>query len=243
MKHNADIVLLGSTLSSDRVVSEHNGDPVSFPAGVVVVRTSTDGLSVDHGDGVPMGVSLGRSLTDKNKVSVLRAGNQVPVRVTDDFASLVVGDLTFTAKEAGPDGNNITITLADELSDGSADVSVDGNNILIEIEAGVTTADAIASAIEGDEDADALVGVEVAMGQGSETQAAAAIDNLEDGGAPWLVIGGKISVADDTGMAVPPDHADAEELNGIILSQRKTGLDPITKETFGVVLVDFSGGV
>lgn len=96
-------------------------------------------------------------------------------------ATIKIGDLTFTAKTAGDDGNDITIAFEDSLSDGTASATVVGSAISVAIEAGVTPASAIAAAIAGSTPANALVAVAVDVGDESDPQAAQAATNLAGG--------------------------------------------------------------
>jgi hypothetical protein len=86
--HESDHVLLGTTQSTFREgVSCYDDDPATFPAGTVVRLKSTGALSVTKNDGNYLGISLGKPLSDANKVSVLKAGSRVPILLTDDSAS------------------------------------------------------------------------------------------------------------------------------------------------------------
>ncbi len=88
------------------------------------------------------------------------------------YASLKIEDILFTAKTIGEDGNDITITYVDGENDGGAVVTVDGTDIEVSIEAGVTTAQTIADAIEDENDSDDLVSVVVDAGDETDVQAA-----------------------------------------------------------------------
>lgn len=72
-------------------------------------------------------------------------------------ASVVIGPLTYTAVDAGPTGNNITVTYLDTATAGAETVDVDGNDITVGIEAGVSTANQIKTAVNADVGAQALV--------------------------------------------------------------------------------------
>lgn len=96
-------------------------------------------------------------------------------------ALTVNGDLTFTSVATGVDANDITITLADTATAGSETVDVTGTDIVIGIEAGVSTATQIKAAFDAEEDATDLATCAIVSGQDSETQAAAAEANLAGG--------------------------------------------------------------
>jgi hypothetical protein len=109
-------------------------------------------------------------------------------------AQVKVQDITYTALAAGADGNSITITYPDGASSGAANVTVNGNDIEVEIEDGVTTAQAIANAIE--ESLAASVLVTVAVDPGDETDPQTAVDS-----PAYELSGG----ADETGSGSPLD--------------------------------------
>lgn len=92
---DATKVLMGNTLSSAKEISRYDSDPASFPAGVAVSAGSDGGLSLLKSAGMRCGVSLGRSLSDHKKTSVLRAGERVPMLACLKRASGVVTVTTF----------------------------------------------------------------------------------------------------------------------------------------------------
>lgn len=96
-------------------------------------------------------------------------------------ALLVEDDLTFTAVVAGYDGNDISVELLDTVTAGSELCTVVGNKVSVAIEGGVSTCTQIKAAIDANEDALALLGVEIAAGQGAEAQAAFAETSLAGG--------------------------------------------------------------
>lgn len=93
MGHDPTKILLGTTGSSDRPGSTvYASDPLTYKAGLAV-RLSTAGLLTLTGT-TWAGISLGRSLSDHKKTTVLRAGSRVPLLLTDDsagYAYAVVG--------------------------------------------------------------------------------------------------------------------------------------------------------
>jgi len=95
-------------------------------------------------------------------------------------ASLEIEDITYTAVEPGAAGNDITIAYVD---DGTADeetVDVTGTDIVVHMEAGVSTATQIKAAIDAKAEAIALVSAEI-TGTAGDAQAAAAEAPLADG--------------------------------------------------------------
>jgi hypothetical protein len=79
MTHNASKHLMGTTKSSIKEVSNHNGTVLAGTA----VRQKSDGtLSTTSSDGVLIGVSLGKDLSDIGRTSVCRKGLWVPIKLT-----------------------------------------------------------------------------------------------------------------------------------------------------------------
>jgi hypothetical protein len=107
MAHDSTKILLGSHGSSDIVSTCENGDPATFIAGLVVRKASTGEISLASGQII--GVSLGISQSDTKKTSVCRAGNIIPIQITDDeddFAYVVIGqpvEVSATTGKAVPD--------------------------------------------------------------------------------------------------------------------------------------------
>lgn len=122
------------------------------------------------------------------------------------YAALTVnGDLTFTAVELGWGGNDVSIILADTATAGSETVSIDGDQITIGIEGGVSTATQVKAAFDADEDAVALASCAIVSGQDAEAQAAAAEASLAGGDGLTVgqfsgVVG--ISSTDDDFLAI-----------------------------------------
>lgn len=119
-------------------------------------------------------------------------------------ASLVKANLTFTAKEAGVPGNDISIAFITGGTAGSEVVTVVGKAISVSMASGVSTATQLKAAIDAKPEAAELIYVAIAPGQSGTAQAAFAVDNLEDGdglnlGAFEGVVG--ISSDDDTFLA------------------------------------------
>ncbi len=89
--HDPTKAIMGVPQSSDRDASIFNSDPATFIAGLAVRQTSTVGLlSVAVAAGQWAGISLGKSLSDTKKTSVLRSGLRVPVLIEQTPARQVV---------------------------------------------------------------------------------------------------------------------------------------------------------
>lgn len=118
------------------------------------------------------------------------AGNFFTLLISSDFdkddveasqATLVDGALTFTAVEAGWDGNDISVILSSGGTAGSEVVTVVGNEITVQIEDSVSTNAQIKAAIEADQDASALITASITSGQESTAQSTAVEANLSGG--------------------------------------------------------------
>lgn len=98
-------------------------------------------------------------------------------------ASLIVQDLTYTAVDPGPDGDDITITYTTGGTAGMEVVTVLGTDISIQIDDGVSTATQVKAAFDAESDATDLASV-VISGTGSDAQVAASETPLAGGAAP-----------------------------------------------------------
>jgi len=95
-------------------------------------------------------------------------------------ASLVVQDITYTAKKGGTAGNSITIQYANTATAGAETVTVTGNAIVVGIQTTVSTATQVLAAINGS--AAALLLVTAAItGTGATAQVTAAATSLAGG--------------------------------------------------------------
>jgi hypothetical protein len=84
--HDATKVLMGTTQSSDRTVDSKVG---SLPAGTIVRLKSDGTLSKAAADGEALGISLGKDLSDTDKIAIVRRGLKVPLLLTDSFEPTV----------------------------------------------------------------------------------------------------------------------------------------------------------
>jgi hypothetical protein len=127
---------MGTTRSSDRAATPYNSDPNTFPAGTAVRLNSSGVLSVTKADGLWVGVSLGKSLSDHKKTSVLKVGSLVPVKLTTvaDYPYVVLGsavsidDATGLANEAGVAATVSNATYASGVLDG---IQEDGTTVKV----------------------------------------------------------------------------------------------------------------
>lgn len=214
--HDATKVLLGSTRSSDKDVTCYTADPAVFLAGKAVRQnTSTGAIQVAaSGAGPALGVSLGASLDDTAKISVVRTGNEVPLVLDLTQAFLVVDDITFTAKAGlwGTAGEAITIQFANTLDDGTAEVVYDPDEpyaIVVAIETAVTTQGAIRDAIEAHEFVSELVDITLAA-EDEDTAAVTKAETPLDGGVNIATVGAQVSLDDTSG------HGGADTATGAV---------------------------
>lgn len=115
MGHDASKIPMGSTKSSDRTVTNKRGDSSVFKAGLQVRLKSDDTLSLASADGLPLGVSLGRDLSNTSRVAICRRGLEVPVVVANGFTPVKGTQVYFSnttgeavAAGAGATGSNAT---------------------------------------------------------------------------------------------------------------------------------------
>jgi hypothetical protein len=77
MGHDSTKVLLGSTQSSDREIVNAVG---SIEAGLVVCQDDDGTIDVTAASGSTIGVSMGKDLSDTNKMSYCVRGLRIPVQ-------------------------------------------------------------------------------------------------------------------------------------------------------------------
>lgn len=109
MPHSSK-VLMGMTRSSYRHADPRAG---SIEAGKIVRLKSNGDISVASADGLPLGISLGKDLSNISHTSIVRAGLEVPLLLTEAFspvagAQVHISDTTGlgVASGAGATGMN-----------------------------------------------------------------------------------------------------------------------------------------
>jgi hypothetical protein len=117
--HDATKVLMGTTQSSDRTVDSKVG---SLPAGTIVRLKSDGTLSKAAADGEALGISLGKDLSDTDKIAIVRRGLKVPLLLTDSFeptvgAQVTIDDVTGIGKAAGSGVTGVNATFCFRCSD------------------------------------------------------------------------------------------------------------------------------
>ena len=86
MSHSASKVLMGMTRSSFRHADSKAG---SIEAGKIVRLKSDGTISLAAADGSPLGISLGKDLSNAGFTSIVRSGLEVPVLLTSGFTPTV----------------------------------------------------------------------------------------------------------------------------------------------------------
>lgn len=120
MGHDPTKVLLGTTQSSAKDISNYDSDPATYVAGLAVRLASTGLLALTKASGMLVGISLGRSLSDTKKTAVAKKGELIPIQLTDDeadYAYVVIGQKVYVDDVSGKanivDDGNVTTTITD----------------------------------------------------------------------------------------------------------------------------------
>lgn len=119
MSHDATKVLLGTTRSNIKEVINKKG---TLEAGLIVRLKSDGTISKAAADGSPIGISLGKDMSDAGRTAIAIEGNEVPVLLTDGFtptigSQVAIDDVTGMAKAAGTGVTGMNATyLTGELT-------------------------------------------------------------------------------------------------------------------------------
>lgn len=110
--HDTTKVLMGSTGSSVKDVTNVVG---TIAAGVAVRQKSDGTVTTAKADGQLLGISLGKDLSDTNKIAVCRKGLKVPVQLTSGFdptigAVVYLSDTTGLAIASGAGATAVNAT-------------------------------------------------------------------------------------------------------------------------------------
>lgn len=97
MSHDESKVLLGSTASNIKDVTDYDADPADFPAGTAVRASATGGLQTeDNSVAAYAGISLGKSLSNDDKTAVARTGLRIPLRQKSYYAKATLAVLDYS---------------------------------------------------------------------------------------------------------------------------------------------------
>lgn len=133
MSHSATTVYMGSHKSNILESDSWVASPSTFKAGMCGHLKSDGTVSLASADGSKIGISLGRSLSDINRVTFARKGKGVPILLTNGFtptvgAQVQISTTTGLAVSSGTAVNAFyatsTLTAYDEdgvvIADGAA---------------------------------------------------------------------------------------------------------------------------
>ncbi len=265
MSHDTTKCVMGSPQMSGYEAQDFAADPASFLAGTAVRLKSDGTVSKTKADGAWLGVSLGKSLSETKKLSVLAVGNKVPMLVerqpargvitissyanlvsgTDD--SITVGATVFTA-QAG------AATLGQTTFQAATSNAATATSLAAQINAHATAGALVVASIDPADSAKVIVtarandttGDAIALAYtdndanvGASVSAATLTDS--DDTADWLVLGAKVYISDDTGKVADPNSgatiSDAVVASGLLTGYQEDGT------TAYAVLVDMPGGL
>jgi hypothetical protein len=266
MGQDATKVLLGATQSSLKKGSEiFASDPATYLAGLAVRRTSAGLLSVTKSAGRWAGISLGKSLSDHKKTTVLHSGLRVPVLLerqpargeititsyanlvsgTDD--SVTVGATVFTFQTGA-------VTLGQTTARAATSNAATATSLAAQINAHATAGALVVASIDPDDDTNVIITSKSNTTSG-DTIALAYTDNDSNIGltvsgatltdsddtADYVQIGANAYFSDTTGKADDPNSG-ATVSNAVYVSGVLTGVDEDGAEV-AVAIVDMQGGL
>ncbi len=110
MGHNADHALMGATGSSIKEVTNYP-TTTSLEAGLVAHLKSDGKVTKAKADGNPVGVSLGKDLSDTGRTPVCRKGLKVPLKLKASFNPTVGAQVLIDDAEGygTGDGSNTAV--------------------------------------------------------------------------------------------------------------------------------------
>lgn len=262
MIHDATKVLLGATTSSDRLVTNEDGDPATFKAGLAVRLSTTGALQLaDDATAARIGISLGDSLSDTKRVAVCRTGNWVPLKLKDEsvkssatvtvtsYANLVsgtddvvtIGGIAFTAQAGAATPGAATFQAATSNNATATSLAAQINahetaSMLVSATAvgAVVTLEAVDAGDEGDD-------ITVAYTDNDSNVGATVSGATLSGGADayaWLVPGAIVKTDDVTGEG----SSDGDPTSATYLTGPLTGIYP-DGSTVWVACIDMGGGL
>ncbi len=264
--HDATRCLMGSPGASDAVISQHSDDPAGLVAGVQVRQKNDGTLSLLVADGFPIGISMGRSLSDTKKTAVCRSGTKIPVRLSQapargsvtitSYANLVavtpdtvtIGATAFTAQSgaatlgqatfrAATSNNATAISLAAQINAHATAGAL--------VEAVVDTVDntkvnIVAKLNTTAGNAIALAYADLGTATIGATVSGAFLTGGDDA-ADYVTLGAKVYFSDVTGMADAADSdstiSDAVYVSGVLSGYDEDG------NAVAAALVDMQGGL
>lgn len=123
--HDATKVQMGATKSSFKNVDNKKG---SIAAGLIVRLKSDDTISIAAADGSPLGISIGKDLSEIGRTAIVRKGTGVPIHLTDSFTPVIGAQvhISDTTGKAGAAGAGFTGMNATYVSGALTMVAEDG---------------------------------------------------------------------------------------------------------------------
>jgi hypothetical protein len=137
--HDATKVVLGSTQSNHRVSFMKKG---TVEAGKVCRLKSDDTVTTVSSDGEIIGISLGKDLSDTDKISILAAGLRVPVLLGDSFtpaigAVVYIDDADGIAVASATDATVVNAVYRSQILTGINEAGTSVNVALIDFAGGL----------------------------------------------------------------------------------------------------------
>lgn len=128
MSHDVSKILMGNVDSSFKNVDNRNG---SIEAGLIVRLKSDDTISIAAADGAPLGISLGKSLSDTGRTAIARKGSRIPVLLTDSFTPTIGAQVNIsdTTGKAGTAGGGFTAVNATYVTAALTAIKEDGSEV------------------------------------------------------------------------------------------------------------------
>ena len=127
--YSATKIVLGTTGSNEKVVSNFSGDPATFLAGLVVRSASSGVLHLSAG--APCGVSLGIDMSDSGRTAVCRSGLLVPMIVASVASAPVLGAAVYSWADGTVDASSSGTTALNAIcaKAGMTGIKADGTEV------------------------------------------------------------------------------------------------------------------
>ncbi len=264
MSQDVNACLMGSSQSSAKDISQHNVDPASFRAGLKVCMGS-DGLpSLLSSAGMPIGISMGPSLSDTKKLAVLRCGERVPVLIEaapargvvtiTSYANLVVtsgdtlkvGATTFTAQSSAVSHGGATFRAATGNTETAASLADQINNHAVAGALFIATPVAAVVTITAKNNATLGASIDLVYTDTHSVDIGLTVDAITFTGggataADYVVKGAKVYFSNTTGKADDP-NSDSVISDAIYVSAVLSGIDE-DGNSVAAAMVDMTGGL
>lgn len=137
--HNPLKVLLGNVPSSVKEIDNRKG---SIEAGLIVRLKSDDSISILSADGLPLGISVGKDLSNSGRTAIARKGLSVPVLLTAEFtptigAQVHISNTTGMAIASGAGATGMNAKYVSGILTGVKEDGTEANVALIDFEGGL----------------------------------------------------------------------------------------------------------